>query len=417
MANRIIQFAEQQEIMMEREYDIIVWGASGFTGRLVVDYMAEHQTNSNLKWAVAGRNPQKLQQILAGRDIPVLTADSGDEESITALVQQARVILTTVGPYARYGSSLVAACAKHGTHYCDLTGEVHWMREMITAHQEEAKSTGARIVHTCGFDSIPSDMGVYFLQKQMQEKHGVTAQQIKYRTRAFKGGFSGGTADSMIAMMEAAQKDPSIRRIAGNPYSLNDGPPGRDGGDRFGVYFDEDFGAWVGPFVMAGVNTRVVRRSNELLSARSAGYGENFRYDEGSVVGEGAKGFLGATAMSVGTGAFVGLAAIPLTRKGLQKFLPKPGEGPTVEQIENGFFTVELLGKHPSDSSKDIRVRVHGDRDPGYGSTSKMIAESAIALAQEELPVGGGIWTPASAIGDALLARLPANAGVTFEVI
>ncbi|HCD28808.1 MAG TPA: saccharopine dehydrogenase [Gammaproteobacteria bacterium] len=402
---------------LERQYDIIVWGATGFTGRLVTEYMATRYLDSNVRWAIAGRNSSKLESLVAGRNIPMLTADSHDPASLAALVKQTKVILTTVGPYARYGSELVAACSEQGTHYCDLTGEVHWMRKMIDEHQTTAAASGAVIVHTCGFDSIPSDMGVYFLQKQMQEKHGVTAQQIKYRTRAFKGGFSGGTADSMIAMMEAAQKDPSIRRIAGNPYSLNDGPPGRDGGDRFGVYFDEDFGAWVGPFVMAGVNTRVVRRSNELLSARSAGYGENFRYDEGSVVGEGAKGFLGATAMSVGTGAFVGLAAIPLTRKGLQKFLPKPGEGPTVEQIENGFFTVELLGKHPSDSSKDIRVRVHGDRDPGYGSTSKMIAESAIALAQEELPVGGGIWTPASAIGDALLARLPANAGVTFEVI
>ena len=402
---------------LERQYDIIVWGATGFTGRLVTEYMATRYLDSNVRWAIAGRNSSKLESLVAGRNIPMLTADSHDPASLAALVKQTKVILTTVGPYARYGSELVAACSEQGTHYCDLTGEVHWMRKMIDEHQTTAAASGAVIVHTCGFDSIPSDMGVYFLQKQMQEKHGVTAQQIKYRTRAFKGGFSGGTADSMIAMMEAAQKDPSIRRIAGNPYSLNDGPPGRDGGDRFGVYFDEDFGAWVGPFVMAGVNTRVVRRSNELLSARSAGYGENFRYDEGSVVGEGAKGFLGATAMSVGTGAFVGLAAIPLTRKGLQKFLPKPCEGPTAEQIENGFFTVELLGKHPSDSSKDIRVRVHGDRDPGYGSTSKMIAESAIALAQEELPVGGGIWTPASAIGDALLARLPANAGVTFEVI
>ena len=402
---------------LERQYDIIVWGATGFTGRLVTEYMATRYLDSNVRWAIAGRNSSKLESLVAGRNIPMLTADSHDPASLAALVKQTKVILTTVGPYARYGSELVAACSEQGTHYCDLTGEVHWMRKMIDEHQTTAAASGAVIVHTCGFDSIPSDMGVYFLQKQMQEEHGVIAQQIKYRTRAFKGGFSGGTADSMIAMMEAAQKDPSIRRIAGNPYSLNDGPPGRDGGDRFGVYFDEDFGAWVGPFVMAGVNTRVVRRSNELLSARSAGYGENFRYDEGSVVGEGAKGFLGATAMSVGTGAFVGLAAIPLTRKGLQKFLPKPGEGPTAEQIENGFFTVELLGKHPSDSSKDIRVRVHGDRDPGYGSTSKMIAESAIALAQEELPVGGGIWTPASAIGDALLARLPANAGVTFEVI
>jgi short subunit dehydrogenase-like uncharacterized protein len=292
MADRIIEFAEQQEIMMEREYDIIVWGASGFTGRLVVDYMAEHQTNSNLKWAVAGRNPQKLQQILAGRDIPVLTADSGDEESITALVQQARVILTTVGPYARYGSSLVAACAKHGTHYCDLTGEVHWMREMITAHQEEAESTGARIVHTCGFDSIPSDLGVYFLQKHMLKTHGVPARQIKYRPRAFSGGFSGGTIDSMIAMMEKAREDKTIFKQLADPYVLNDTQRGLDGPDRMSAYYDEDFDSWVGPFVMAGVNTRVVRRSAELLDGL---YGSDFQYNEGTLSGKGAGGFFGAT--------------------------------------------------------------------------------------------------------------------------
>lgn len=414
MANRIIQFAEQQEIMMEREYDIIVWGASGFTGRLVVDYMAEHQTNSNLKWAVAGRNPQKLQQILAGRDIPVLTADSGDEESITALVQQARVILTTVGPYARYGSSLVAACAKHGTHYCDLTGEVHWMREMITAHQEEAKSTGARIVHTCGFDSIPSDLGVYFLQKHMLKSHGVPARQIKYRPRAFSGGFSGGTIDSMMAMMEAAQKDPTLLKQLANPYLLNDTLRGADGPDRFSPYFDEDFNAWVGPFMMAAINTRVVRRTNELLNSA---YGEDFRYDEGSLTGAGAKGFLGATGIGVGSGLFAGLASLPITRRGLQKVLPKPGEGPTPEQQESGFFEVELRAKHPLDESKNLIASVKGDRDPGYGSTAKMIAESALALAHDDLPVAGGFWTPASAMGDALLARLPANAGVTFELV
>ena len=399
---------------MEREYDIIVWGASGFTGRLVVDYMAEHQTNSNLKWAVAGRNPQKLQQILAGRDIPVLTADSGDEESITALVQQARVILTTVGPYARYGSSLVAACAKHGTHYCDLTGEVHWMREMITAHQEEAKSTGARIVHTCGFDSIPSDLGVYFLQKHMLKSHGVPARQIKYRPRAFSGGFSGGTIDSMIAMMEKAREDKTIFRQLADPYVLNDTQRGLDGPDRMSAYYDEDFDSWVGPFVMAGVNTRVVRRSAELLDGL---YGSDFQYNEGTLSGKGAGGFFGATGVGVGGGIFVGAASMSFTRGLMQRFLPKPGEGPSDDAINNGYYDIELFGQHPTDSSKNVRVRVKGDKDPGYGSTSKMIAESALALAQDDLPVAGGFWTPASAIGDQLLQRLPQSAGVTFEVI
>ena len=398
---------------MEREYDIIVWGASGFTGRLVVDYMAEHQANSNLKWAVAGRNPQKLQQILAGRDIPVLTADSGDEASIIALVQQARVILTAVGPYARYGSSLVAACAKHGTHYCDLTGEVHWMREMITAHQEEAKSTGARIVHTCGFDSIPSDLGVYFLQRHMLKTHGVPARQIKYRPRAFSGGFSGGTIDSMIAMMEKAQEDKTISKQLADPYVLNDTQRGLDGPDRMSAYYDEDFDSWVGPFVMAGVNTRVVRRSAELLNGL---YGRDFQYNEGTLSGKGAGGFLGATGIGVGSGVFVGAASRSFTRSLMQKFLPKPGEGPSDDASNNGYYDIELFGQHPTDSSKNVRIRVKGDKDPGYGSTSKMIAESALALAQDDLPVAGGFWTPASAMGDQLLQRLPQSAGVTFEV-
>jgi len=399
---------------MEREYDIIVWGASGFTGRLVVDYMAAQAAASNLKWAVAGRNIAKVRGVLGDRDIPVVQADSHDDASIHALAQKARVILTTVGPYARYGSSLVAACAQHGTHYCDLTGEVHWMRDMITAHQETAKASGARIVHTCGFDSIPSDLGVYFLQKHMLATHGVPAKQIKYRPMAFSGGFSGGTIDSMMAMMEAGQKDPTLLKQLANPYLLNDTLRGADGPDRFSPFFDEDFDAWVGPFMMAAINTRVVRRTNELLNSA---YGEDFRYDEGSLTGTGAKGFLGATGIGVGSGLFAGLASLPLTRRGLQKVLPKPGEGPTPEQQENGFFEVELRAKHPLDESKNLIASVKGDRDPGYGSTAKMIAESALALAHDDLPVAGGFWTPASAMGDALLNRLPANAGVTFEIV
>ena len=398
---------------MERPYDIIIWGASGFTGQLVVDYMSKNYANSNVRWAVAGRNTEKLTSILAGRDVPVLQADSHDTNSLDNLVQQGRVILTTVGPYARYGSELVAACARHGTHYCDLTGEVHWMREMITKHQDEAAASGARIVHTCGFDSIPSDLGVYFLQQQMQAKHGVPAKHIKYRPRAFSGGFSGGTIDSMMAMMESAQKDSSIMKTMANPYCLNDKMTGLDGPDRMSAYFDEDFDAWVGPFVMASVNTRVVRRSNELLNGA---YGVDFRYDEGTVISKGAKGFLGANAVGAGTMAFAGLAALPITRPLLKKFLPKPGEGPTPEAIENGHYHIELRGIHPTDPSKNMTAHVKGDKDPGYGSTSKMIFESALALAQDDLPVKGGFWTPASAMGDALLSRLPASAGVTFEI-
>ena len=399
---------------MDREYDIIVWGATGFTGRLVVDYMAEQQANSNLKWAVGGRNPQKLKQMLAGRDVAMVTADSGDEASIEALVRKTRVILTTVGPYARYGSSLVAACAKHGTDYCDLTGEIHWMREMITAYQEEARATGARIVHTCGFDSIPSDLGVYFLQKHMLSTHGVPARQIKYRPRAFSGGFSGGTIDSMIAMMEKAREDKSIRTKLADPYVLNDTQRGLDGPDRLSAYYDEDFDSWVGPFVMGSVNTRVVRRSAELLNGL---YGRDFQYNEGVLSGKGAGGFLGATGTGVGTGVFVGAASVSFTRGLMQKFLPKPGEGPSDDAINNGYYDIELFGQHPTDSNKNVRVRVKGDKDPGYGSTSKMIAESALALAQDDLPVSGGFWTPASAMGDQLLARLPQSAGVTFEVV
>jgi short subunit dehydrogenase-like uncharacterized protein len=399
---------------MDRPYDIIVWGASGFTGRLVVDYMSKHQTTSNLRWAVAGRNTNKLEEVLSGREVQILQAESHDTESLEALARQGRVILTTVGPYARYGSELVAACVRHGTHYCDLTGEVHWMHEMISKHQQEAKDSGARIVHTCGFDSIPSDIGVFYLQKQMQARHGVAAKHIKYRTISFSGGASGGTIDSMMAMMEKAKEDPSISKIIADPYALNDGKKGLDEPDRMSAYFDEDFDSWVGPFIMAAINTRVVRRTNELLGGI---YGTDFRYDEGTLSGKGAGGFFGATGVGIGTGALAGLASFSPTRSILKRVLPKPGEGPSKEARDKGFFEIELLGIHPNDTSKNIKVRVKGDKDPGYGSTSKMIAESALALAQDDLDVGGGFWTPASAMGEALLKRLPEGAGVTFEVV
>jgi short subunit dehydrogenase-like uncharacterized protein len=399
---------------MTRDYDIIVWGASGFTGKLVTAYLATEQAASNLKWAVAGRNVEKVRQTLGEYDIPIIQADSEDQASIEALVQQTRVILTTVGPYARYGSGLVAACAAHGTHYCDLTGEVHWMREMISAHQASAVASGARLVHTCGFDSIPSDMGVYFLQQQMLAKHGVPAQQIKFRLRGTSGGVSGGTIDSMMAMVEKAREDKTILKQLADPYVLNDSSRGTDGPERMSAFFDDDFDAWVGPFVMAGVNTKVVRRSNELLAHQ---YGTDFQYSEGTLTRRGAGGFLGATGLGVGSGAVAALVSLGPTRSLLQKVLPKPGEGPSEDAINNGYFHIEMLGKHPGDPSKNMRVEVKGDKDPGYGSTAKMIAESALALAQDELTIGGGFWTPASALGDSLLRRLPQSAGVTFDVL
>lgn len=397
-----------------KEYDIIVWGSTGFTGKLVVDYMMSNYAQGNLKWAIAGRNEGKLESIRGDHDIDVLQADAHDTDSLNELVQKTRVILTTVGPYARYGSELVAACVEYGTHYCDLTAEVHWMKEMIQRHQDQAKQSGARIVHTCGFDSIPSDLGVYFLQQHMQQLHGVPAQHIKFRTRAFKGGFSGGTVDSMMAMMEAAKNDSSIMTTIKDPYALNSHHRGLDGRDNNHHFYDEDFKSWVAPFVMAAINTRVVRRSNELLSEA---YGHDFRYDEGTLVKDGIPGMLGAAAIAMGTGAMNTLAALTPTRKLLQQVMPKPGQGPSEEIIENGFFEIELIAKHPNDASKDLRAIIKGDKDPGYGSTSKMLGESAICLAQDDLSVGGGFWTPASAMGSQLLERLPANAGVTFTLI
>ena len=397
---------------MQRDYDIIVWGATGFTGKLVTRYMEQNYTQGNLKWAVAGRNKTKLNSLGLSEE-NILIADSDDQESIDQLVQKTRVILTAVGPYARYGSGLVAACAKHGTHYCDLTGEVYWMRRMIEEYSSMAKDSGAKIVHTCGFDSIPSDLGTYFLQQAMMERFGVQANHVKYRSVAFKGGFSGGTADSMMAMMENAERDPVVLEIGKDPYALNFTSRGPDSNDLDTAFYDEDFDAWIAPFIMAQINTRVVRRTNELLEFK---YGKDFRYDEGMLISKGPSGFIGANIAAMGMKASTGLSGFKPTRKLLQKLLPKPGEGPSEETIKTGFFTIKLIAKHPYESQKNLIGTVTGDQDPGYGSTAKMLAESALALAQDDLPVEGGFWTPASAMGDALLKRLPLHAGVNFTI-
>jgi short subunit dehydrogenase-like uncharacterized protein len=404
--------------MAEREFDVVVLGATGFTGQLVAQYLAEtYGVGGDLNWAIAGRNRAKLEQVR--RDclpapeqdkLPLLLADSGDEDSLHALVNNTRVVCTTVGPYARYGTPLVAACANAGTHYCDLTGEVQWMARVIPEYEGAAKASGARIVHTCGFDSVPSDMGTWFLQQLMQEKHGAFASRVKSRVVRMRGGASGGTIASMLNMMEEAKDDPSVRRLIADPYVLYPAgeAPGPDKGDQRGAQYDPDFERWTSPFIMATINTRVVRRSNALLGFP---WGRDFSYDESQLeqsrftaVRNAAAGGIGMLTMAIGP-----------TRKLVSRFLPKPGEGPDKAQREAGSYELQFLGESPD--GKRAAASVRGHLDPGYGSTSRMLGEAAACLALDPSDVPGGFWTPASALGASYLGRLRDNAGLDFEEI
>jgi short subunit dehydrogenase-like uncharacterized protein len=406
---------------LDRQYDIVVWGASGFTGRLVAEYLAgEYSTAEHLRWALGGRDRDRLESVrstlgVAPSDLPIVVADSFDSEAMLDLARCTRVVVTTVGPYAKYGSALVEACVDSGTHYCDLAGEVQWMRTMIDRFHSRAQGSGARIVHSCGFDSIPSDIGVWFLQRKARELHGEPLSEVKLLVRVMKGGASGGTFASMMNALEESHRDRDVARILVDPYGLNpDGArSGSDGSDQTGVEFHSDSGSWTAPFVMAGVNTRIVRRTNALLGYP---YGRDFRYSEATSTGRGPGGWLKAVSMTAGLGGFMLLSAFPPGRSFLsQRVLPKPGQGPSRERREAGFFKLLLVGRVADGSL--MRATVSGDRDPGYGSTSKMLAESAVCLAKDELPCAGGFWTPASAMGDILLKRLVSKAGLSFELI
>ena len=405
----------------DRDYDVVVWGASGFTGRLVVEYLKnQYGVGQDLRWAVAARNAEKLGGVLDelsfGESRPdVIIADSKDEASLDAMCKQTKVVLTTVGPYALYGDELVAACVANGTHYCDLAGEVQWIRRMIDQHQAAAEKSGARIVNCCGFDSIPSDLGVQFLQEKAVEQQGSPCSPVELVVRAMKGGGSGGTIASALNALEESQRDREVARIMVQPYSLNpegerEGPDGRD---QRGMAYSELAGVWTAPFVMAVINMRVVRRSNALMDYP---YGRDFEYNESSLCGDGATGWLKAATMTTAMGGFMTAAAIGFTREHLvRKLVPKPGEGPNAQERENGYYNLRIFGK--LDDGSVMQARVTGDRDPGYGSTSKMLAESAICLARDDLAVGGGCWTPASAMGKTLRERLVANAGLTFDIV
>ena len=392
-----------------RELEVVLWGASGFTGKLTAEYLLRrYGAAGRLRWAIAGRNAAKLEAVrddlaretgVAAEALPVLVGDGDDAAFLDALTRRTQVVCTTVGPYAKYGSKLVAACAANGTDYCDLTGEVHWMQRMIEAHQDRASASGARIVFNCGFDCIPSDLGAFFLQREMRARHGVACSRIQYRVAGFAGGASGGTVASMLLMMEEAERDPAVMHAMNDPYALNPKSErsGPDSPERTTPAWDADFRQWTAPFVMAGINTKVVRRSNALLGHA---YGRDFRYDEAILTGAGPLGFAKAAAVSAGSAAMMGAMRIGAIRRRIAGRLPQPGDGPSKQKREAGYYDIVLRGAHPTDESKSLRGRIRGDRDPGYGSTSKMLGESAVCLAQDPLRVGGGCWTPASAMGE-----------------
>jgi len=403
--------------MTDKPFDIILYGATSFVGQIMTRYMKAQFGDGAIKWAIAGRSRSKLEKLredigLSG--IELIVADANDEAALKAMCARTKVIVSTVGPYALYGDTLVKVCATSGTHYCDLTGEPQWIHKMQARHETAARQSGAWIVHCCGFDSIPSDLGVHFLQQQATKKFGQTCNRINMRVAKIKGTASGGTIASMINMVREASSDAELRRQLKDPYSLC--PPGHAFSARQNdvrMAYDEEYKSWIAPFIMAAINARVVHRSNA-LSQNS--YGSDFLYEEAMVSGAGGRGKRAARAISLGMAGGMLALALPPTRWLLENYvLPKPGEGPSDQQQIDGEYDLVFLGT--TRHGDKIRCRVTGDRDPGYGSTAKMLAQAAACLARDvpESTVGG-FWTPAALMGDQLIERLRAHAGLTFEL-
>jgi short subunit dehydrogenase-like uncharacterized protein len=388
---------------MPSKFDIVVYGATGFTGRLVAEYLAAHyKGDSGLKWAMAGRSKDKLAAVRdaigAPKDLPLIVADASDPASLKAMVEQTKSVITTVGPYMLYGNELLAASVAAGVDYFDLCGEPVWMRQKIEQHEAAAKKSGARIVFSCGYDSLPFELGVFCAQEEAKKAFGAPAARVKGRVREMKGTFSGGTAASMRAIFEAAAKDLSLVTLLRDPFVLT---PGFDGpkqplGNR--PVYDEDLKTWTAPFVMANINTRNVHRSNMLLGFP---YGKDFVYDEMVVTGPGEQGEAIARKVMAANNKLSGTD------------VPKPGEGPSKEERENGMYDLLFVAIAPD--GKQARAAVKGDRDPGYGSTSKMISECAMCLLRDTPDVPAGIWTPGAAMDHKLIKRLETNAGITFR--
>jgi short subunit dehydrogenase-like uncharacterized protein len=407
-------------VSADRELDIVLFGATSFVGRLCAEYLSR-AAPSEVRVGLAGRSRERLRDLqtsLGGRaaDWPLLVADTTDQESLSALAATTRVLTTTVGPYRRYGLPVLEACAIAGTHYADLTGEVLFMREAINRFDAVAIGSGARIVHSCGFDSIPSDLGVLLLHEAITAEGTGQLEDTTLVVRAMKGGPSGGTIASLTGSIDEARGNSGQARMLADPYALS---PDRDAeprlgpeGDLRGVRHDDELGMWVGPFVMGSINTRAVRRSNAL---QGWAYGPRFRYQEVMGFGSGARGAVQAGAVACGVGALVVGLSVGPSRALLDRVLPSPGEGPNEKQRDGGFFRIEIHARTSSGARYLCRVAAQGD--PGYKATAVMLGESSLSLAldSEGLPSRAGVLTPATAMGNALVQRLR-RAGQTFEV-
>lgn len=395
-----------------KQLDLIIWGATGFTGQLVSEYINKKYSNTALKWGIAGRNKEKASVIAKRLNIAkdrVFIADCNNIESLIKLTSKTKVICTTVGPYAKLGTNLIDACIKTNTNYCDITGETQWIRKMIDKYHSKAKEDKIKIINSCGFDSIPSDMGVFYSQKKLFEKTGEYANKINMRVAGAKGGISGGTYNSLSNVLEEARVDKEVRKTLTNPYGLNpiDKQNGPDKADLQSVIFDKVSNSWIAPFVMAGINTKIVRRSHALIDFK---YGSDFSYDEATLSGKGVlgqvKGYLSLIPIFLATrkkGSFI--------KNIVDYILPKSGEGPSEKTRISGYYNLRF---YLTQQNKIYLSKVIGDMDPGYGSTSKMLAESAVCLALDKTPETYGILTPSVALGNPLLKRLQENAGLTF---
>ena len=398
-----------------RTHDIVLFGATSFVGQILTKYMVDrHGSHGDVTWAMAGRNANKLAEVAAatGAEVDRITVDADDADGLAEMCAHTNLVISTVGPYALYGSKLVAAVVEAGIDYIDLTGEPQWMQRMIDRYQDRAVETGARLVHSCGFDSVPSDLGVWFLQQQAIERFGEPCTSISMGVKGAKGGASGGTIASMMNMMDEVAADPSLRQVLADPYALA-AAGDREGPDQPNVTlpeYDDGHQSWLAPFVMAATNTRVVFRTHSLLGHP---WGEDFTYGESMLMGDGIGGRTKALAMSGGMGGFMGIAAFGPSRKLLGKVLPEPGEGPSPEAQERGYYDLRFHGT--TAGGDEIMVKVTGDRDPGYGSTAKILAEAATTLMHSD-PTGG-FWTPATALGDSFIDALVEHAGLTFEVL
>jgi short subunit dehydrogenase-like uncharacterized protein len=390
--------------MSSAKFDIVVYGATGFTGQLVAEYLTQHyKSDKTLKWAMAGRSLGKLKSVRdaigAPGNTPLIVADASDAASLKAMAEQTMSVITTVGPYQLYGEELLAACVATGTDYFDLCGEPIWMRQMIDKYEAAAKESGARIVFSCGFDSVPFELGTFFVQEEAKRVFGAPAARVKGRVRDMRGTLSGGTAASAKATFDAVAKDISLIAILNDPFALTPGfaGPKQPKGNR--SLLEEDLQSWAAPFMMALINTRNVHRSNMLMGFP---YGQDFVYDEMVLTGAGEKGEANAKRVMAANAEKTGPSA------------PKPGEGPSKEERENGLFNLLYVAIAPD--GRAVRAGVTGDRDPGYGSTSKMISECAMCMLRDVTDVAAGFWTPGAAMQHKLIKRLRDNAGLTFAV-